>query len=72
MSQPKMKPLCVSCGETFSAARRGAGYHLCMPCGEQQAQRVKHTVAPMHKSNYMLISNHEDLIGLNNKGGLVK
>jgi hypothetical protein len=43
-----------------------------MPCGEQQAQRVKHTVAPMHKSNYMLISNHEDLIGLNNKGGLVK
>jgi hypothetical protein len=26
----------------------------------------------MHKSNYMLITNRADLIGLNNKGGLVK
>ena len=68
----RMKPICVSCGETFSAARRTAGYHLCLTCGEQQARRVKHTVAPLHKSNYMLISNHADLIGLNNKGGLVR
>jgi hypothetical protein len=29
-------------------------------------------VAPMHKSNYMLITNTDDLVGLNNKGGLVK
>ena len=72
MTQSRMKPLCVACGDTFSAARRGAGYQLCLPCGEQQARRVKHTVAPMHKSNYMLISNQDDLIGLNNKGGLVK
>jgi len=26
----------------------------------------------MHKSNYMLITDRADLVGLNNKGGLVK
>jgi len=26
----------------------------------------------MHKSNYMLITNRDDLLGINNKGGLVK
>lgn len=31
-----------------------------------------HLVAPMHKSNYMLITQRSDLQGLNNKGGLVK
>ena len=67
-----MKPLCVACGDTFSPARRQAGYQLCLTCGEQQARRVKHTIAPMHKSNYVLISNPVDLIGLNNKGGLVR
>jgi predicted RNA-binding Zn-ribbon protein involved in translation (DUF1610 family) len=69
---PVMKPLCVACGDVFSAARRAVGYQLCLPCGEQQARRVKHTVAPLHKSNYVLISNHDDLVGLNNKGGLVR
>lgn len=67
-----MKPLCIACGDVFSAARRAAGYQLCLPCGEQQARRVKHTVAPLHKSNYMFISDRDDLVGLNNKGGLVR
>jgi len=68
----RMKPICVSCGDTYAAARRTAGYQLCLPCGEQQARRVKHTIAPLHKSNYILVSNRADLIGLNNKGGLVR
>lgn len=68
----RMKPLCVACGDAFSAARRNAGYQLCLPCGEQQARRVKHTIAPMHKSNYVAVFNQADLIGLNNKGGLVR
>jgi len=33
---------------------------------------VKHTVAPMHKSNYMLFTNPDDLKGINNKGGIIK
>ena len=27
---PKMRPLCKHCGDTFSAARRKAGYSLCL------------------------------------------
>lgn len=64
MSQ-RMKPLCVSCGDVFSAARRNAGYQLCMGCGEQQARKVKHTVVPMPKSNYILVTDPSLLIGLN-------
>lgn len=61
----RMKPLCTACGDTFSAARRSAGYHLCMQCGEQQARQVKHTVVPLPKSNYMLVTDMSLLKGLN-------
>jgi hypothetical protein len=69
-----MKPTCTRCGETFSAARRNAGYHLCLFCGDDAAreERKGWCIAPMHKSNYMLFTNPADLIGINNKGGLVK
>lgn len=68
----RLKPVCAQCGETYSAKRANAGYHLCLWCGEEQAQaQRKHwCVAPMHKSNYMLITDSDDLRGLNNKGGL--
>ena len=62
-----MKPVCVSCGDTFSRARKAIGYKLCMPCGEGKAQQTKHTIAPMHKSNYMFIANRDDLKDLNPK-----
>ncbi len=70
----RLKPLCTRCGETFSAARRNAGYHLCLFCGDDAAreERKGWCIAPMHKSNYMLFTNPADLIGINNKGGLVK
>jgi hypothetical protein len=68
----RMKPLCVRCGDTYSAKRANAGYQLCLLCGEEDAQRRRHTIAPMHKSNYMLITNMEDLKGLNNKGGMFR
>jgi hypothetical protein len=38
-----------------------------MPCGEGKAQQTKHTIAPMHKSNYMVIANRDDLKDLNPK-----
>ena len=68
----KFKPFCVACGDVFSPARRRAGYHLCLSCGEKQARTVRHTIVPMHKSNYVPINNPADLIGINNKGGLTK
>lgn len=67
----RMKAICGKCGDTFSPKRRNAGYHLCLLCGEDAARSVKFTIAPMHKSNYMLITDRDDLVGLNNKGGLV-
>lgn len=65
--------ICVSCyGERVPPARAKLGYKTCMSCGDKIAKATTRTVAPMHKSNYILITNREDLKGLNNKGGLVK
>lgn len=66
----RLKPLCAHCGDTYSPKRANAGYHLCLLCGEEHARSRRFTIAPMHKSNYMLITNTDDLRGLNNKGGL--
>jgi ribosomal protein L37AE/L43A len=67
-------PQCKLCGDTYDAKRLAIGYAVCLPCGDEIADMAnkKRTIAPMHKSNYMLITNRADLIGLNNKGGLVK
>ena len=64
-----MKAICSSCGAYYSKKRLEAGFNTCLDCGETQARRVKHTIAPMHKSNYVVISNLKDLEGINNKGG---
>jgi len=66
------KNLCVKCGDHVLHGRWRLGYTTCLKCGEQDARSKKHTIAPMHKSNYMVITNHDDLKGLNNKGGIVK
>ena len=67
-----MKATCPQCGDPVPAARVALGRRLCLPCGEDAAriERASWTVAPMHKSNYMLLTNKEDLMGINNKGGL--
>jgi hypothetical protein len=69
-----MDTQCVVCGDYLSRGRWELGYRTCLWCGEEQARQERSTwcVAPMHKSNYTLITNPADLIGLNNKGGLVK
>lgn len=66
------KPTCKLCGEDFAPARFKLGIALCLDCGDEVAHSRRFTIAPMHKSNYMLITDMEDLKGLNNKGGLVK
>lgn len=48
---------CVKCGEDIPGRRASLGYDLCMPCGEAQAKTRKFTVVPMHKSNYMLVTD---------------
>jgi len=72
-----MKPICVSCGDTFAPARRLAGYHLCMPCGEQRSvqERRGWCVLTPHKQGAMFFTTDfapEAAKGINNKGGLIK
>ncbi len=66
------KNLCIKCGDHVLDARYKLGYTTCLKCGEVDARKTKHTIAPMHKSNYMVITNKLDLQGLNNKGGNVR
>ena len=63
----RMKGVCLLCGDTFKWARFELGYKLCLDCGDDAAHKVKHTIAPLNKSNYMYISNLETLKQLNPK-----
>ena len=64
-------PICTHCyAVRVEPHRARLPRPTCMGCGEIVARQVRRTVAPMHKSNYMLIVDPEDLKGLNNKGGL--
>jgi hypothetical protein len=66
-------PLCPSCHiEDIPLPRYRLGYRTCLTCGEAAAKKVRHTVAPMPKSNYMLFTDLTLLKGLNSshKGGL--
>jgi len=65
---------CEMCGAYLASARFELGYRCCLECGEEKAKKERNfwCVAPLHKSNYMLITDRQDLAGLNNKGGLVK
>ncbi len=65
-------PECIICGGAFALARWALGYKTCLPCGERASKQVKRCVVPMHKSNYVLLTDVSDLKGINNKGGLVK
>ena len=66
------KPKCVSCDKEYPATRQKLGYNTCLLCGEREAVQVRYTIAPMHKSNYMVFSNPDDLKGINNKGGFYR
>ena len=58
--------LCVRCGNHVSALRwERAGMHTCLQCGEAQARAVNHTIVPMPKSNYIVVTDHTLLQGLN-------
>jgi hypothetical protein len=68
---------CSCCGETVDGRRAALLAAddkpvLCLDCGEKQARRVQFTVVPMHKGHYFPAFNREDLVGINNKGGIVR
>ena len=59
----------LHCDEPVSPARVSLGYSVCLQCGELQAkrQRSSWTVAPMNKSNYILVTDRDLLKQLNPK-----
>lgn len=64
-------PLCIKCGDEINPARYELGYNICMSarCANKTPTR---TVVPMHKSNYVLVTDRRDLPGINNKGGFYR
>jgi hypothetical protein len=66
-------PICTCCyAVRVEPHRAKAARPTCMQCAEKLAREVKRTVVPMHKSNYFLCTDLNDLKGINNKGGLVR
>ena len=68
---------CVGCGDEYPFARWRANANnklhreRCATCADKLPPPTR-CVANLHKSNGILITDRRDLIGINNKGGLVK
>lgn len=60
--------LCRSCQAPIATARAALGYNSCMPCGEAVAKQRKHTIVPMHKSNYVVVTDRTLLAQLTRPG----
>jgi len=60
---------CSRCGNKFATQRAEKGYTTCLPCGDRQArqERAHWCVAPLNKSNYMLVTDPDVLRQLNPK-----
>lgn len=58
---------CDKCDEEFDDRRKQLGYNTCLSCGQLIAEQVKFCVAPVHKSNYVVVTRKSDLIGINTK-----
>lgn len=62
---------CKKCHENrVPKARKALGYSTCLTCGEKDARRIKHTVVPMNKSNYIVVTDLNILKQLNPKRGI--
>lgn len=57
---------CSCCGEPFPLARYNLKYRVCIACADKQPQPTR-TVVPINKSNYMYITDLEQLKQLNPK-----
>ena len=65
---------CMVCETLYPRERAALGYRTCLQCGEALAKQEsqRYAVVPMHKSNYVPITNLADLRGINNKGGFFR
>lgn len=65
---------CEACAALIDPPTLALTGNLCATCRDKNAvaERRGWCVAPLHKSNYMLFTDRSLLVGINNKGGLVK
>lgn len=56
-----------SCGDPIDPRRAALGYRTCPVCGDKEARLVRFCTVPLSKSNYVLVSNREELKMLNPK-----
>jgi predicted nucleic acid-binding Zn-ribbon protein len=60
-----MNTHCRNCGDIITPLARATIKNTCLPCGEQAAKKVRHTIVPMAKSNYVVVTDLSLLKGLN-------
>ena len=61
-------PICTECyAVRVEPQRKNLLRPTCMACGEALSRKVKHTIAPLNKSNYVLITDPSLLTQLNPK-----
>ena len=58
------KPHCRLCDKEYLRARWALGYKHCIPCAEGMVAPTR-TIVPMHKSNYVMVTDLTILKGLN-------
>ena len=66
------KVFCRSCDQPYDLRRKQLGYNFCLDCGDYKAreQRAGWTIAPIaHKQGATLVTNRNDLKGLNKYTG---
>jgi hypothetical protein len=63
---------CRRCKLDMQPGRAALGYVICRVCSEVAGPKPTRTVVPLHKSNYILVTSRDDLLGINNKGGMVR
>lgn len=65
---------CEDCSKPILPISLAQTGNLCATCRDKIATDARRSwcVAPLHKGPYMLITDASLLVGLNNKGGLVK
>ena len=67
-ASPDVDACCVLCGTRYPRARLLLGYVTCLSCGDKDAKKVKHCIVPMHKSNYIPVTDPKLLVQINSKG----
>jgi hypothetical protein len=55
------------CGGAISEGRWRLGIRVCLECGDWIASQRRHTIIPMHKSNYTVVTNRDELKQINPK-----